>query len=61
MKFAVDESTYSYTFADDVKVRSNLGVTARKGNFEFALQAGYEWGNEERSTTSQMLLTKYRF
>ncbi|MDO4938109.1 MAG: hypothetical protein Q4E62_09345, partial [Sutterellaceae bacterium] len=48
--FANATSTYNFTFADDVKLRGRLGVSAQKDNFNFGLQAGYEWGNEERSS-----------
>ena len=61
VRFAGAESTYNFTFADDVKVRTNLGVAAEKDNFRFGLNAGYDWGNEERSATKLMLNAQYRF
>ena len=61
VKFAGAQSTYNYTFTDDVKVRTKLGVEATSGNFNFGLQAGYEWGNEERSSASVEARLKYMF
>ena len=61
VKFAGAQSTYNYTFTDDVKVRTKLGVDATSGNFNFGLQAGYEWGNEERSSASAEARLKYMF
>ena len=61
VKFAGAQSTYNYTFTDDVKVRTKLGVDATSGNFNFGLQAGYEWGNEERSSASVEARLKYTF
>lgn len=61
VKFAGAQSTYNYTFTDDVKVRTKLGVDATSGNFNFGLQAGYEWGNEERSSASVEARLKYMF
>ena len=55
------ESTYNFTYTDDVKLRSRLGVKAEKDNFTFGLNAGYEWGNEERSAASLQANAKYRF
>ncbi len=54
-------STYNFTFADDVKVRTKLGIEAQKENFTFGLQAGYEWGNEERSSANVEARLKYCF
>ena len=59
--FAGAQSTYNFTFSDDVKVRSKLGMEAAKGNFRFGLNAGYEWGNEKRSSTTFEARLKYRF
>ena len=61
VRFAGAESTYNFTFADDVKIRTNLGVAAEKDNFRFGLNAGYNWGNEERSATKLMLNARYLF
>ena len=61
VKFAGAESIYNFTFTDDVKVRSKLGVEAAKGNFLFGLNAGYEWGNEERSSATFEARLNYRF
>lgn len=61
VRFAGAQSTYNYTFTDDVKVRTKLGVDATSGNFNFGLQAGYEWGNEERSSASVEARLKYMF
>ena len=61
VKFAGAESTYNFTYADDVKVRSKLGVQATKKNFNFGISAGYEWGSEDRSTTSIKANVKYMF
>ena len=61
VKFAGAESTYNFTFTDDVKVRSKLGVEAAKGNFRFGVNAGYEWGNEERSSATFEARLNYRF
>lgn len=59
--FAGATSSYRFTFADDVKVRSNLALTAETGNFAFGLKAGYEWGDEERGATTFSLNAAYRF
>lgn len=59
--FAGAESTYNFTFADDVKIRSNIGLDAVKDNFTFGLRAGYEWGDEERSAMNLQLRAKYAF
>lgn len=61
VRFAGVESTYNFTFADDVKVRSQLGIEAQKDNFTLGLAAGYDWGNEERSAASVQLRAKYAF
>ena len=61
VRFAGAESAYNFTFADDVKIRTNLGVAAEKDNFRFGLNAGYDWGNEERSATKLMLNARYLF
>lgn len=61
VRFAGAESTYNFTFADDVKVRSQLGIEAQKDNFTLGLAAGYDWGNEERSAASVQLRAKYAF
>lgn len=61
VRFAGAESTYNFTFADDVKIRTNLGVAAEKDNFRFGLNVGYDWGNEERSATKLMLNARYLF
>lgn len=61
VRFAGAESTYNFTFADDVKIRSNIGLDAVKDNFTFGLRAGYEWGDEERSTMNLQLRAKYAF
>lgn len=59
--FAGATSSYRFTFADDVKVRSNLALTAETGDFAFGLKAGYEWGDEERGATTFSLNAAYRF
>lgn len=59
--FAGANSTYKFTFADDLKMRANIGLDAVKDNFTFGLQAGYEWGNEERSSMNMQLRAKYAF
>lgn len=61
VRFAGAESTYNFTFADDVKVRADVGLDAVKDNFSFGLRAGYEWGNEERSSMNMQLRAKYAF
>lgn len=61
VRFAGAESTYNFTSADDVKVRSQLGIEAQKDNFTLGLAAGYDWGNEERSAASVQLRAKYAF
>ena len=61
VRFAGAQSTYKYTFADDVKIRSNIGLDAVKDNFTFGLRAGYEWGDEERSAVNLQLRAKYAF
>ena len=61
VKFTGAQSTYNYTLTDDVKVRTKLGVDATSGNFNFGLHAGYEWGNEERSSASVEASLKYMF
>lgn len=59
--FAGATSSYRFTFADDVKVRSNLALTAEAGDFAFGLKAGFEWGDEERGATTFSLNAAYRF
>ena len=59
--FAGATSNYRFTFADDVKVRSNLTLTAETDAFAFGLKAGYEWGDEERGATTFSLNAAYRF
>ena len=59
--FAGAKSTYNFTFADDLKVRSKFGVNMTKKNFNFGLSAGYEWGSEQRGTTSIQANMKYMF
>lgn len=59
--FAGATSNYRFTFADDVKVRSNLALTAETGAFAFGLKAGSEWGDEERGATTFSLNAAYRF
>ncbi len=61
VKMAGVTSTYNFTFTDDVKVRGKLGIEAQKENFTFGLHAGYEWGNEERSSANVELRAKYCF
>lgn len=61
VRFAGAESTYNYTFADDVKIRSRIGLDAIKDNFTFGLRAGYEWGDEDRSSVNLQLRAKYAF
>ncbi len=61
VKFAGATGQYNFTFADDVQVRSQLGVQAAKDNFRFGLNAGYDWGNEERSDLSVQARLKYLF
>lgn len=61
VKFAGASANYNFTFADDVKVRSTLGVEAAKENFRFGLDLGYVWGNEERSATSLQAKASYLF
>lgn len=59
--FAGARSTMNFTFTDDVKVRSNLGITAEKKNVRFGLDLGYSWGNEERSAISANIKASYLF
>ena len=61
VRFAGAQSTYNFTFADDVKVRTGLGLAAEKDNFRFGFNAGYDWGNEERAATKLMLNAQYLF
>ena len=61
MKFAGAKSTYNFTYSDDVKIRSNLGLDATAQNLSVGLQAGYEWGNEERGAATFQLRAKYAF
>ena len=61
VRFASAQSTYNFTFADDVKVRTGLGLAAEKDNFRFGFNAGYDWGNEERAATKLMLNAQYLF
>lgn len=59
--FAGGTSKYNFTFADDVKVRTRLGVSAQKGSFQLGVQAGYDWGNEERQSFLGQANLKYLF
>ena len=61
VRFAGAQSTYNFTFADDVKVRTGLGLAAEKDNFRFGFNADYDWGNEERAATKLMLNAQYLF
>ncbi|MDO5531783.1 hypothetical protein [Sutterella sp.] len=61
VRFAGAESRYGFTFTDDVKVRSRLGVEAASGRMRIGLDAGYEWGNEERSAASVSIRAKFLF
>lgn len=61
IRFAGAQSTYNFTFADDVKVRTGLGLGAEKDNFRFGFNAGYDWGNEERAATKLMINAQYLF
>ena len=61
VRFAGAQSTYNFTFADDVKVRTGLGLAAEKDNFRFGFNAGYDWGNEEHAATKLMLNAQYLF
>lgn len=61
IRFAGAQSTYNFTFADDVKVCTGLGLAAEKDNFRFGFNAGYDWGNEERAATKLMLNAQYLF
>lgn len=59
--FAGSTSKYNFTFADDVKIRSRLGVSAHKGSFQLGVQAGYDWGNEQRQSFMGQANLKYMF
>ena len=61
VRFAGAQSTYNYTFTDDVKVRSNLSILGGTENFAFGAKVGYEWGDEERSATTFSFNASYRF
>lgn len=61
IRFAGAQSTYNFTFADDVKVCTGLGLGAEKDNFRFGFNAGYDWGNEERAATKLMINAQYLF
>ena len=60
VRFADAESTYNFTFADDLKVRSSFGLSAEKDDFVIRFLAGYDWGSEERSGTKLMLNANLR-
>lgn len=59
--FAGATSNYNFTFADDFKVRTNLGVSAGKGNLRFGVKAGYDWGSEERQAFTGSADVKFLF
>ena len=61
VNFAGATSTYNFTFADDVQIRSQLGVEGSTDHFRFGLNAGYNWGNEERSDLAVQARVKYLF
>ena len=61
VKFAGASSNYNFTFADGIQVRSQLGVEAATDKFRFGLNAGYNWGNEERSDVAIEARMKYLF
>lgn len=44
-----------------MKVRSNLRLDIYSKNLSVGLQAGYEWGNEERGATTFQLHAEYAF
>ena len=60
-RFAGAKSNMNFTFADDVQIRSNLGITAEKKNVRFGLDLGYNWGNEERSALSANVRASFLF
>ena len=59
--FAGASSDYNFTFADDVKVRSRLGIDMKTDAFRFGLSAGYDWGNEERDSVNVQVRATYAF
>lgn len=59
--FAGAMANYNFTFADDFKARSRLGVNLKADAFRFGLSAGYDWGNEERSSANVLLRASYHF
>ena len=59
--FAGAMANYNFTFADDFKARSRLGVNLKADAFRFGLSAGYDWGNEERSSANVLLRASYLF
>lgn len=59
--FVGAKSNMNFTFADDVQIRSNLGITAEKKNVRFGLDLGYNWGNEERSALSANVKASFLF
>lgn len=61
VNYAGAASNYRYTFADDVRISSDLSVAGSMGNFGFGLAAGYDWGNEERSAANVRGFLKYMF
>lgn len=49
VKFGGAESTYKFTFADDVKVRANLGFNVKKDNLQIGFASGYEWATKNEA------------
>ena len=47
--FAGARSNDNFTFADDVRIRTNLGIPAEKKNLRIGAYVGCDWGNEGRS------------
>lgn len=61
VRFSDAVSSYRFTFSDDWKVRAKVGAEVDMKRFTFGAHAGYEWGNEERSSVNVQLRAKYRF
>lgn len=61
VRFSDASSSYRFTFSDDWKVRAKVGAEVDMKRFTFGAHAGYEWGNEGRSSVNVQLRAKYRF
>lgn len=59
--FAGARSNDNFTFADDVKIRTNLGIPAAKKNLRIGAYVGCDRGNEGRSGVCAQVKASFLF